>query len=45
MVGSTGSDNDALSSYAGVASKVVQITLRYQWDLAQTLPLPQARQE
>jgi hypothetical protein len=45
MVGSTGSDNDALSSNAGVASKVVQITLRYQWDLAQTLPLPQARQE
>jgi hypothetical protein len=38
MVGSTGSDNDALSSYAGVASKVVQITLCYQWDLTQTLP-------
>ena len=38
MVGSTGSDNDALSSNAGVASKVVQITLCYQWDLAQTLP-------
>jgi hypothetical protein len=38
MVGSTGSASDALSTYAGVASKVVQITLCYQWDLAQTFP-------
>ena len=38
MVASTGSANDAVSSYAGVASKVVQITLCYQWDLAQSFP-------
>ena len=38
MVASTGSANDAVSSYAGDASKVVQITLCYQWDLAQSFP-------
>jgi Flp pilus assembly protein TadG len=36
MVASTGTSSDAISTYAGVASKVVLVTLCYQWDLAQT---------
>jgi hypothetical protein len=36
MVGSTGSGSDPVSTYSGVASEVVLITLCYQWDLAQS---------
>lgn len=36
MVSSTGSANDTVSTYTGVASEVVLVTLCYQWDLAQT---------
>ena len=33
---STGSSSDAISTYTGVASEVVLVTLCYQWDLAQS---------
>jgi Flp pilus assembly protein TadG len=36
MVASTGTSSDAISTYTGVASEVVLVTLCYQWDLAQT---------
>ncbi len=36
MVASTGSASDAISTYTGVASEVVLVTLCYQWDLAQS---------
>jgi Flp pilus assembly protein TadG len=36
MVASTGSASDPISTYTGVASEVVLVTLCYQWDLAQT---------
>ncbi len=35
---STGSASDAISTYTGVASEVVLVTLCYQWDLAQSFP-------
>jgi hypothetical protein len=34
MVGSTGSDGELITKYAGGASEVVLVTLCYKWDLA-----------
>lgn len=34
MVGSTGSDGEMITKYAGGASEVVLVTLCYKWDLA-----------
>ncbi len=36
MVSSTGAGTDAVSTHTGGASKVVLVTLCYQWDLAQS---------
>jgi hypothetical protein len=36
LAGSTGSDSEQLSKYAGTSSEVVLVTLCYQWDLAKS---------
>jgi hypothetical protein len=36
LAGSTGSENEQLSKYAGTSSEVVLVTLCYKWDLAKS---------